>query len=104
MLIVVVVMTVITIIMVVRVGATAPDIFELFAPFLGLLTILAVMLDCVAQFIFCLVNASFACFAFVIIGADWEGRAHQAHDGEQRDAKNSDGAGHGFSLKLGLTS
>jgi nicotinamide riboside transporter PnuC len=100
----VVVVVVVMIIMVVLVGTIAPHLFELLAPLSGLFAVLAVMLDRVAQFIFCLVNASFACFAFVIIGADWEGRAHQAHDGEQRDAKNSDGAGHGFSLKLGLTS
>jgi hypothetical protein len=102
-LIVVVVMTVIAIIVVVHVGAIAPDIFELLAPLSGLFAVLAVTLDRVAQFIFCLVDSSFACFASVI-GADCKGRAHQAHDGEQRDANNSDGAGHGFSLKLGLTS
>jgi hypothetical protein len=82
MLIVVVIMTVITIIVVVHVGATAPDIFELLAPLSGLSAVLAVTLDRVAQFIFRLVDTSFACFASVIIGADWEGRAHQTHDGE----------------------
>jgi hypothetical protein len=75
-------MVMVMIIMVVPVGTIAPHLFELFAPFSGLLTILAVMLDRVAQFIFRLVNTSFACFASVIIGAGWQRRAYQTDDGQ----------------------
>jgi hypothetical protein len=98
---VLVVVVIVVVVMVVHVRAIAPCLFEFLTTLVCLPASLAVPLDRVAQFIFCLVNAPFTAFV-VIVRPHGEGRTYQADNRQQCYAKNSDSPSHGFSLKLGF--
>jgi hypothetical protein len=86
----VVIAVVVVMVPVVVVAATTPYFFELLVALARLSAVLAVALDCVAQLVFCLVNLSFTFIVSVvsIFRPRREGRAHQAYDRQQCNAKN----------------
>jgi hypothetical protein len=96
----VLVVVVVVVIHVVVVAALPLRFFEFMAALARLFAVLAVAAHCVAQLIFRLVNTPFTSAVSVsIVRPCREGRAHQADDRQQCNAKNSDDASHVFSLK-----
>jgi hypothetical protein len=105
-----VVIAVVVVMVPVVIAATTLYFFELLVALVGLSAALAVALDRVAQFVFRLVDLSFTFFVSLVsivsvVRPRREGRAYQSDDCQQGNAKNSNGASHGFfSLRIVILS
>jgi len=96
---IVVVMMIAIMMVAITVSAAPPYPFQLFAPLVRLFAVLAMPVNGIAQFIFRLVNLTFAGFVPVIVRAHRNRRAYQTDNRQQHNRKNLEGTSHGFSLK-----
>jgi hypothetical protein len=85
----------------IAISAAPLYLFQLFAPLVSLPAVLAMPVDGIAQFVFGLMNLTFAGFMPVIVSAHRNRRAYKTDNRQQHNRKNLEDTSHGFSFGNG---